>query len=97
MKPVADYLSGLVSVPVKFAEEAAGPIAKSAADSLKLGEILVLENTRFFRAKRKMTLNWQNNSLSWRIYLLWMPLAVRTARILQRKVLLISCLRLPAS
>ena len=53
MKPVADYLSGLVSVPVKFAEEAAGPIAKSAADSLKLGEILVLENTRFYPGEEK--------------------------------------------
>lgn len=53
MKPVADYLSGLVSVPVKFCEEAAGPIAKSAADSLKLGEILVLENTRFYPGEEK--------------------------------------------
>ncbi|MBE0699749.1 MAG: phosphoglycerate kinase [Anaerolineaceae bacterium] len=53
MKPVADYLSGLVSAPVKFAEEAAGPKASAAAGSLKAGEILVLENTRFFPGEEK--------------------------------------------
>jgi phosphoglycerate kinase len=53
MKPVADYLAGMVSVPVKFAEEAAGPKAKQAADGLKAGEILVLENTRFYPGEEK--------------------------------------------
>jgi len=53
MKPVADYLAGLVSYPVKFAEEAAGPKADKAALELKPGEILVLENTRFFPLEEK--------------------------------------------
>jgi phosphoglycerate kinase len=53
MKPTADYLSGMVSAPVKFSEEAAGPKAKAAADSLKPGEILVLENTRFYPGEEK--------------------------------------------
>ncbi len=53
MKPVADYLAGLVKAPVKFAEEAAGPKAKAAADALKPGEILVLENTRFYPGEEK--------------------------------------------
>lgn len=53
MKPVAEYLSGMVSAPVKFAEEAAGPKATAAAGSLKPGEILVLENTRFFPGEEK--------------------------------------------
>jgi phosphoglycerate kinase len=53
MKPVADYLVGLVSAPVKFAEEAAGPKAEAAAKDLKPGEILVLENTRFFPLEEK--------------------------------------------
>lgn len=53
MKPTADYLSGLVSAPVKFVEEAAGPKAKAAAESLKPGEILVLENTRFYPGEEK--------------------------------------------
>jgi len=53
MKPVADYLAGLVSAPVKFVDEAAGPKAKAAAASLKAGEILVLENTRFLPGEEK--------------------------------------------
>jgi phosphoglycerate kinase len=53
MKPVSDYLSGLVSAPVKFVEEAAGPKATAAAKSLKPGEILVLENTRFLAGEEK--------------------------------------------
>lgn len=53
MKPVADYLAGLVSAPVKFAEEAAGPKADKAAVELQPGEILVLENTRFFPLEEK--------------------------------------------
>lgn len=53
MKPVADYLSGMVKAPVKFSEEAAGPKAKEAAQNLKPGEILVLENTRFYEGETK--------------------------------------------
>ncbi len=53
MKPVADYLGGLVKAPVKFSEEAAGPKAEAAAKALKPGEILVLENTRFYPGEEK--------------------------------------------
>jgi phosphoglycerate kinase len=53
MKPVADYLAKLVTVPVKFAEDCIGPIADAAAKNLKFGEILVLENTRFHKEESK--------------------------------------------
>ena len=53
MKPVADYLANLVKAPVKFSEEAAGDKAEAAAKSLKPGEILVLENTRFYPGEEK--------------------------------------------
>ena len=53
MKPVADYLAKLVSVPVKFAEDCRGEIAKAASEALKPGEILVLENTRFYAEEEK--------------------------------------------
>jgi len=48
MRPVADHLAKLISAPVKFAEDCRGPIAKAASDALKPGEVLVLENTRFY-------------------------------------------------
>ena len=57
MKPVADYLGGMVKAPVKFVEEAAGPKADAAAAALKPGEILVLENTRFFPGEEKNDLD----------------------------------------
>lgn len=53
MKPVADYLSGLVTAPVKFSSEAVGPEAEKMAAGLKAGEILVLENTRFYAGETK--------------------------------------------
>lgn len=57
MLPVAEYLKGLVQAPVKFAEEAAGPKADEAAKALQPGEILVLENTRFFPLEEKNDLD----------------------------------------
>jgi len=53
MQPVADYLAKLVTVPVKFAEDCIGPKAEEAAKTLKAGEILVLENTRFHKGEGK--------------------------------------------
>lgn len=48
LKPVADYLATLISAPVKFASDCRGELAKKAAAELKMGEVLVLENTRFY-------------------------------------------------
>lgn len=53
LKPVADYLSELVEAPVTFAADCIGPQAESAAAGLKPGEILVLENTRFYPGEEK--------------------------------------------
>jgi len=53
MKPVADYLGKLVKFPVKFSSECVGPVAEQAAAEVKPGEILVLENTRFYPGETK--------------------------------------------
>jgi phosphoglycerate kinase len=45
--PVAEYLSKLTGKKVAFANDCIGPEAKKAAQILKFGEILLLENTRF--------------------------------------------------
>ncbi len=47
MAPVADYLSKLIKKPVKFAPDCMGQ--KGLVDSLKSGEVLMLENTRFHK------------------------------------------------
>ena len=53
MKPVADYLSGLLKKTVAFASDCIGPEAEKAAKALKPGEVLVLENTRFHPEEEK--------------------------------------------
>jgi phosphoglycerate kinase len=53
MKPVAEHLSTRVEAPVKFCEEAVGQKAIEAAKDLKPGEVLVLENTRFYKGETK--------------------------------------------
>lgn len=47
LSPVAERLSQLVEVPVRFVADVAGKEAGEASAGLKGGEILVLENTRF--------------------------------------------------
>ena len=53
LAPVAEYLAGLVSVPVKFATDCLGEVAQAATASLNVGEILLLENTRFHAGEKK--------------------------------------------
>lgn len=51
LKPVAENLGTLA--PVKFSEECIGPKAEAAAKALKPGEVLLLENTRFYPGETK--------------------------------------------
>jgi phosphoglycerate kinase len=53
MRPTADHLSKLLGMPVAFASEAVGPVAEQAAAALKPGQVLVLENTRFYPGETK--------------------------------------------
>ena len=47
LKPVADTLAPFVGVDVAFADDCIGETAAKAADAMKPGTVLVLENTRF--------------------------------------------------
>lgn len=53
LKPVAEYLGQLLGKAVKFAEDCIGPVAEEAAKTLKPGEVLLLENTRFHPEEEK--------------------------------------------
>jgi phosphoglycerate kinase len=57
LRPVADRLSKLMGMPVKFAEDCIGKIAIKAVDNLKEGEILLLENVRFHHEEEKNNLD----------------------------------------
>jgi phosphoglycerate kinase len=51
LKPCAEALSKLLKQPVQFASDCIGDIAKKAAFALKPGEVLLLENVRFYEAE----------------------------------------------
>jgi len=53
LQPVAEYLDKLVDAKVIFAADCIGPDAKKAVDALSVGEVLVLENTRFHAGEKK--------------------------------------------
>jgi phosphoglycerate kinase len=53
LKPVADYLSGLMGKPVAFADDCIGASAVAAAATLQPGDVLLLENTRFYPGEEK--------------------------------------------
>ncbi len=53
LEPVARHLSNLLGRPVAFAEDCIGDAASKAVDSLKSGEIALLENLRFHAEEEK--------------------------------------------
>ncbi len=53
LRPVAKHLSDLLGKPVAFADDCVGDEAKSKANALKDGEVLMLENLRFHKEEEK--------------------------------------------
>ena len=53
LRPVAEYLDRLIPQPVKFAADCLGPVAVGTAAALQVGEVLLLENTRFHAGEKK--------------------------------------------
>jgi phosphoglycerate kinase len=53
LKPVAEYLSGLLGKQVGFAEDCIGPVADSKVAIMNSGDVLLLENTRFHAGETK--------------------------------------------
>lgn len=53
LKHLVGYLEKVLGVPVKFADDCIGDQAKELAKSLKGGEVLLLENLRFYKQEEK--------------------------------------------
>ncbi|CUS98185.1 phosphoglycerate kinase [Candidatus Kryptobacter tengchongensis] len=53
LKPVAEHLSKLLNMPVKFAPDCVGEEVKKMVAELKEGEVLLLENVRFHPEEEK--------------------------------------------
>jgi len=53
LRPVADAVAGVVKRPVSFAADCIGKTAADAVARMKNGDILLLENTRFYKGEEK--------------------------------------------
>ncbi len=53
LAPVAPVLAEKLGVAVKFVDDCAGDSARAAAMALQNGEVLLLENTRFYKGEEK--------------------------------------------
>src|SRR5690606_27427618 len=53
LKHIVAPLSLILGVPVKFADDCIGEQAKELASSLQSGEVLLLENLRFYKEEEK--------------------------------------------
>ena len=53
LKHIVDHLSKLLNKPVAFADDCIGGSAKAAADYLRTGDVLLLENLRFYKEEEK--------------------------------------------
>jgi phosphoglycerate kinase len=53
LKPVAERLAELLDRPVSFSEDCIGPKAEEAVGAMKLGDVLLLENTRYHAGETK--------------------------------------------
>ncbi|HOB73599.1 MAG TPA: phosphoglycerate kinase [Phycisphaerae bacterium] len=60
IEPAAKRLGELLGKPVKFSPEAVGPVAEKAVAELKDGEVLMLENVRFYEAEQIKDKNAKN-------------------------------------
>ena len=49
LKHIIDTVSEIIGVNVKFAADCIGEVAETAASNLKMGEVLLLENLRFYK------------------------------------------------
>ena len=65
LKPASDRLAELIDAPVHQAPEVVGPQVRRGADRLEPGAVLVLENTRWERGRRRTTPSWRRSWPRW--------------------------------
>lgn len=53
LRPVAEAFKGVLGCDVNFCEDAIGPAAKQDVEALENGDVLLLENTRFYPGEEK--------------------------------------------
>ncbi len=64
LKPAADTLSKLLHKPVTLAADCIGPPAEKAVAAMKNGDVVLLENTRFHKRRRKKRAQFRRPALA---------------------------------
>jgi len=64
LQPVVKYLANMVDFHIKFAPDCQGEIAKKAIQSTRFGEVVVLENLRFYKQETKGDVDFAKNLAS---------------------------------
>lgn len=67
LRHIVSKTSDILGVKVKFVDDCIGPKAEEAVNNLQSGEVLLLENLRFYTEEEKGDLGFQKNSPSWAI------------------------------
>ncbi len=93
LKPVAAYLSTLLGKEIKMAPDVVGDDVQAMAKTLKPGDVMVLENTRFYAEETKNNLALPSSWRNWVTFLLMTPLERHIAPMPVRKASPITCLR----
>jgi len=57
LKPVAEYLSKLLSKPVRLLDDCIGSGVKTVIDQMNEGDVVLLENLRFHKGETRMILS----------------------------------------
>ena len=65
LKPVVPYLSKILGIDVQFAEDCISDDATQKAKNLKPGQVLLLENLRYYKQEEKVTGTSRKNSPNW--------------------------------
>lgn len=96
MVPASERLGELLGMEVIQAKDVIGEDAKTKAAALKEGQVMMLENARFTRKKRKMIPHLQKSLQAWPKFMSTMHLVRRIERMLPQPGSQIICPLSPA-
>ncbi len=97
LKAAAEALGKLLGKPVQMAPDCVGPEVETMAEALKPGDVLMLENTRFHKARKRTISHLAKQMAGWAMSTSTTRSARRTVRMPPPKVWRASCPRSPAS
>ena len=69
LRPIVERLSGLLQKPVNFCEDCLGEKVEESVSKMKEGDVLVLENVRFYKEEEENDMFLPENYLSMEMFM----------------------------